>query len=260
MIILILAWVAPVWCVTRHGVCTSFLIVSDVAYTTLWRWQQPLATLGSEIAPELKWCNLSLFWCKACNWRSFTAPLRSSDKSQIAHFLLIFGLFALLGLWHWPCTSKLRLLVYEDGEMNYEVVMDSLYQAKTVAVKACVACSGGLLEYDKFCRWCGVRQTVSTIECGEAGATEAVRLNSNSSLPLTTSRLMAVEQSNLYRRVSGPLVSAVIAGVSANAPTQSRNRLISSAILALISVPIWLIIILLSPFDAIAAAKNLLRE
>lgn len=137
--------------------------------------------------------------------------------------------------------------------------MYSVEQAKTVAVKACVACSGGLLEYDRFCRWCGARQCDSTTSCDETVANEAALLDSTSS-PLTTSRLAAVDRSNLYRRVSGPLVSAVVAGVSADAKAQSRNRLIGSAILALISVPIWLIIILLSPFDAIAAAKNLLRE
>jgi hypothetical protein len=78
--------------------------------------------------------------------------------------------------------------------------------------------------------------------------------------PYTTSALeRAGAKAGLYRRVSGPLVSAVVAGVSANSP-QSYGRFMKRAILALISIPIWLIIVLLSPLDAYAAAKNLLRE
>ena len=138
--------------------------------------------------------------------------------------------------------------------------MDSTREAKTVAVKACAACCGGLLEYDKFCRWCGTRQPDLLMMRDETSDLELQLSASSDSLPLTTSRLEVGAQSNLYRRVSGPLVSAVVRGVSANTQAAPRNRFLSRAILALISVPIWLIIILLSPLDAYAAAKNLLRE
>jgi len=138
--------------------------------------------------------------------------------------------------------------------------MESTREAKTVAVKACAACCGGLLEYDKFCRWCGALQPDFVRTCDEASDIELQLPASTDSLPLTTSRLEVVAQSNLYRRVSGPLVSAVVRGVSANTQAVPRNRFLSRAILALISFPIWLIIVLLSPLDAYAAAKNLLRE
>jgi hypothetical protein len=131
-------------------------------------------------------------------------------------------------------------------------------EAKTIAVKACALCSGGLLEYDRFCRWCGVRQPGRMSVSGEAGAehlTDSMNLS-----PYTTSALeRADSNAGLYRRVSGPLVSAVVASVSANSP-QVCGRFMKRAILALISVPIWMIIVLLSPLDAYAAAKNLLRE
>lgn len=136
--------------------------------------------------------------------------------------------------------------------------MGVMQEARTIAVKACALCSGGLLEYDRFCRWCGVRQPERMSASGKAGAehsTDSINLS-----PYTTSALERAEaQAGLYRRVSGPLVSAVVAGVSASSP-QVCGRFMKRAILALISVPIWLIIILLSPLDAYAAAKNLLRE
>ncbi|HKP11963.1 MAG TPA: hypothetical protein VJZ91_07615, partial [Blastocatellia bacterium] len=62
----------------------------------------------------------------------------------------------------------------------------------TVAVKACGACGGQLLESDRFCRWCGGAQPVSD-------QLAAARY---------TTSLLVEAKSNLYHRVSGPLVDA----------------------------------------------------
>ncbi|MGA9772804.1 MAG: hypothetical protein WBV94_27490 [Blastocatellia bacterium] len=129
--------------------------------------------------------------------------------------------------------------------------MFNTHDAITVAVKTCASCGGGLFEYDKFCRWCGARQLDFSASDKLSGAP-----STNLASPYTTS---ALDQSGrLLNRVSGPLVSAVIAGVSASSP-DAQSQFVKRAILALISVPIWLIIVLLSPLDAYAAAKNLLR-
>jgi hypothetical protein len=63
----------------------------------------------------------------------------------------------------------------------------------------------------------------------------------------------------LYRRVSGPLVSAILTGVSDGAG-ETYGPLIKRMVLALISIPIWLIIVLLSPLDAYAAARAISRQ
>src|SRR5256885_13230873 len=49
----------------------------------------------------------------------------------------------------------------------------------------------------------------------------SMKLASNGLSPYTTS---ALNQSSLYHRVSGPLVSAVIAGVSVGSPEEQRDR------------------------------------
>ena len=143
--------------------------------------------------------------------------------------------------------------------MEDEIIMFVTQDAKTVTVKACAWCSGGLLEYDRFCRWCGGRQPnlVST----SSRLREAQTVTTSGSLPpYTTSALEREDaQEAIYRRVSGPLVSAIVAGVSTQSP-QMCSRLVKKAVFALISIPIWMIIVLLSPFDAYAAAKSLLRE
>jgi hypothetical protein len=63
-----------------------------------------------------------------------------------------------------------------------------------------------------------------------------------------------------YRRVSGSLVEAVALGVAENTATYCTSRLAKQLIPAMILIPIWLIIILLSPLDAYATAKLLTKQ
>jgi hypothetical protein len=125
--------------------------------------------------------------------------------------------------------------------------MNETNQTKTVTIKACMGCEGGLLENDKFCRWCGARQTDRL-----AGAQKS------SSLLYTTSALaLAPEETTPYRPVSGPFVEAMISGVTHRSTVPLYGRAVRNLIQALLSIPIWLMIILLSPVDAYAAAKNM---
>ena len=128
--------------------------------------------------------------------------------------------------------------------------------AVTVPVKACAACGGQLLASDRFCRWCGDAQADA------ASGVLAVAVHPASdqlAAPRYTTTLLVGAKSNLYHRVSGPLVNAVVASV-ASGELGEQGRWVRRAMLALISLPIWLMIILLSPLDALAAAKNVLRE
>ncbi|MFL6274195.1 MAG: hypothetical protein ACJ74G_03215 [Blastocatellia bacterium] len=123
--------------------------------------------------------------------------------------------------------------------------MINVQDARTVAIKACAACGGQLLESDCFCRWCGSLQP-----------------DAASDRPVTaryTTSLLVGAKSNLYHRVSGPLVSTMVAGV-ASGELGERGRWMRRCLMAVISLPIWLMIVLLSPLDAYAAAKNLLRD
>ena len=138
--------------------------------------------------------------------------------------------------------------------------MDELQQARTVAVKACRACESGILERDTFCRWCGARQfdwqSGHLTKVSRAARSGAVRTSAATS---ATTVLGEPARADVYRSVSGPLVSAVVSGALAGAASDAQSRLLKRAALALISIPIWLIIVLLSPLDAYAAVKNLAR-
>src|SRR5262245_5634880 len=134
-------------------------------------------------------------------------------------------------------------------------------QAETVPVKPCNSCRGGLLEADRFCRWCGEQQVTkispASPAIGSWFAAQAAQADAGR-YPTTVLELCDGSR-DLYHRVSGPLLSAVVAGASRSATGELRGPFLQRAILALISVPIWMIIVLLSPLDAYAAARNVVR-
>jgi hypothetical protein len=135
---------------------------------------------------------------------------------------------------------------------------EQIQEARTMAIKSCSSCDGALLDRDKFCRWCGVRQpnSASLEHCGRGSS----QIEVSNTLTGATVAMQVAPRTDVYRRVSGPLVNAVVTGALAAPSTESHSAFIKRVILALISVPIWLIIVLLSPLDAYAAVKNLARQ
>lgn len=114
--------------------------------------------------------------------------------------------------------------------MNYNLTL-----AATKDLRLCGACQYEARPQDRFCRRCGAKLGGSPT--GDFGST-------------------APQQ---FRSVSGALVAAVADGVTRNTGqihSPAARRLIS----ALISLPIWLIIILLSPVDAYVTARSVARQ
>lgn len=122
-------------------------------------------------------------------------------------------------------------------------------RTKTTTLTACAACGVGLLEGNTFCRWCGARR--------ESDLTVRLRPHTSlTSLHQIRSPQQRCAVNSLCHLVSGPLVKAIAENVSATLTVPRRDQFLRSVIQALVSIPIWLIFVLLSPFDAYAAAKN----
>ena len=124
-------------------------------------------------------------------------------------------------------------------------------QTSTVAIKPCRTCRAGLLEESKFCRSCGAPQT-QTVTASYLLATPTGDPEHRPPRKYETAKL---SQDKLYHPVSGPLVKAVAAGVPANAARSPGSTVTKRVLLALMAIPIWVMIILLSPLDAYASAK-----
>jgi len=138
--------------------------------------------------------------------------------------------------------------------------MDYSAQTEIIATKPCHACGTRLLERHQFCRRCGASQSerLPSLTTRHLAPSPASALGPDDpTLPLTSSILAPA---NCCRPVSGPLVKAVMASLSANPSTHLRSRGARGIISILISIPIWLMIVLLSPFDAYSAAKGIANQ
>ena len=130
------------------------------------------------------------------------------------------------------------------------------HSAETVSIRACVSCGSGLLETNKFCRNCGARQSAQFVGLVPSSA---LSVDAVSAPAAASSSPSASGGGDAYHPVSGPLVKAVVASVSSRDTVPLHGRLLSSSILALISIPIWIMIVLLSPIDAYVAARAFSR-
>ncbi len=120
----------------------------------------------------------------------------------------------------------------------------------------CQHCRSGALAGDKFCRRCGARRA-SVMETYETPASLALTLDLDeapvyATVPLVTDPL-AIEM--MRRPISGPLVKSVTGSLNMPTTAQLESRWSKSLLLALTSLSIWLMIVLLSPLDAYAAAR-----
>jgi len=121
-----------------------------------------------------------------------------------------------------------------------------LSQVETRDLWLCEVCGVERRERDKFCRRCGARLGASGGAQSVSAAPSSAR--ATSSLPQDISPL-----------VSSRLVAATLSGISTRG-APSHNRLFKWLTSALLSIPIWLIIVLLSPLDAYTTAKTISKQ
>jgi len=124
-------------------------------------------------------------------------------------------------------------------------------QTITDAISHCQSCGSGLCIESKFCRYCGAAQEQPATSIQE----HLVPIGNPGIDPLARYVTTRITTPRRYHPVSGPLVKAVIAGVPITTPQPRRSSLAKRMLPALMAIPIWVMIILLSPLDAYASAK-----
>lgn len=120
----------------------------------------------------------------------------------------------------------------------------------------CQLCGTGAFAADRFCRRCGARHHVEA-EALALFASLAVTKDLDEPSDCVTAPLSPEDR---YRAVSRPLLKAVTANLATPQTTRLKSRLGKSVTLTLISLPIWLLIVLLSPLDAYVAARATLEQ
>jgi hypothetical protein len=129
----------------------------------------------------------------------------------------------------------------------------------------CTACQAGLKLLDKFCRQCGVKQ--ATPECGMSRVTAGLHNETGACAEALTKgldevlTLPAARDTNvLSRPVSRPLLQALAQGIELGTILKGHGKTTRSIVTALMSAPVWLMIILLSPFDAWTTTKAMTKQ
>jgi hypothetical protein len=118
----------------------------------------------------------------------------------------------------------------------------------TIAINQCSVCSAELHAHDKYCRHCGISLTGSCV-------TSAL----DPRLALCETRPLE-EEAEAYQPLSGALVKVVAQGVAEKARLYGSGRGGKRLIAVLATVPLWLLIVLLSPLEAYAAAKAIAKQ
>lgn len=133
-------------------------------------------------------------------------------------------------------------------------------QAETAPLALCHDCGAEARDRDRFCRRCGAPliepEWAATTPVDASYVITSWKL-STSATPYVTSPLT---QTAINHRISGMLLTSISNGVSANLAVYPINRVARRVIIALISIPIWMVIILLSPLDAYLTAKAMARQ
>lgn len=77
-----------------------------------------------------------------------------------------------------------------------------------------------------------------------------------------TARFVTVPLSGeqTYHAISGPLVKAITSSLLAQPVARNKKRWSRGLLAALISLPVWLMIVLLSPLDAYAAVRATVEQ
>ena len=121
--------------------------------------------------------------------------------------------------------------------------MLAAHEKETAPLKQCEGCQAELLARDKFCRRCGLRQAASY----------ATSTNLTNLAQYETKALSGGTES--FQSYSGQLIKLVAKSLSERETTEGSSRALRRLVCTLITIPIWMLIVMLSPLDAVAAAK-----
>ncbi len=119
--------------------------------------------------------------------------------------------------------------------------MTCLNHIENIAGNQCRNCNRYAAAAENFCRWCGAQQTETATTGGVGWRHQTTILGNNEETP---------------RPVSNRPLSALMKNVGSKTESLRFNRCGALVVAVLIAIPMWLLIILLSPFDAYVSAKT----
>ena len=136
----------------------------------------------------------------------------------------------------------------EEKDMNDNT------QTVTIKLKRCSGCSAQLNAFYKFCRVCGTKQGFSEL------ATKQIEDISNWPSDASVCGPNSSQEATGYRSISNSILNSLVTQDLAPATSRIKSRIAKRTVAAVIAVPLWLLIILLSPLDALEASRQVTRQ
>jgi hypothetical protein len=133
-----------------------------------------------------------------------------------------------------------RLLTRQPGFFERLEMISTSFR-ETVAITMCRGCGSGTPASDNYCRQCGVLQKAGPAIKGSDRSeyeTRAIGVNAPS-----------------YRGLSKSLLDTITKSVAVKTTPIRSNRFGARLFAVVVAVPIWLLIVLLSPLDAYTTAR-----
>ncbi|MEP7342817.1 MAG: hypothetical protein ABI977_34130 [Acidobacteriota bacterium] len=157
---------------------------------------------------------------------------------------------------------QVRRSIFTKGRKKMpeeEVTMFTSETAETTGFKQCQVCGAEQFDRDKFCRRCGVCRSRYVKPLNSMTGSVTGRAIGSANRTGDVGRPLSAG-GTLRRPYSGPLVGIVTRGLSEQASPLRSGRWARFLISALVAVPLWLMIVLLSPLDAYVAAKDIAKQ
>jgi hypothetical protein len=129
--------------------------------------------------------------------------------------------------------------------------------ANTVKITYCRSCGAPLLATYKFCRLCGECQIRSVPDDSVEERQSDQSCKADVPAQMQT-RLM--QGSTCYRSISGSILSSIAQNASTSFSSKIKGRTTKKVVSMLIAIPLWLLIVMLSPFDALQASNEITGE
>lgn len=125
----------------------------------------------------------------------------------------------------------------------------SAERRNTLPLKSCTSCGGSLRCHDHFCRWCGLNQKNQLSASQESPSTGSNPSSEN-----------CPSGEDFYHPITGPMTEQIVRGVSEDLSPLPNDGALQKIVQLLIWIPIWLLILLLSPVDAFCAARHISKD
>lgn len=131
-------------------------------------------------------------------------------------------------------------------------------ETPTVAFKTCNPCGAQLSASYRFCRLCGADQSLPESSTKRLDPTPG--RDTNAKGLVTSTEREASSQAAGYSSISGSIMNSLAMSDLPVASSLIRSRAAKKFVTAVIALPLWLMIILLSPLDALEASRRVARQ